>query len=288
MSRTTTRDRVAQIGDYRIERELRSEETGLVFLGTHMLLPRIAEVKVVHASHSWLRAAAVSVLREACLLEALSHPGIPRVYETGILPDKRPWSAFGRSDGTALTEHSIVAVSDLVPLIRDVADILAHAHTRGITHGKVTPDRILRIDRTALPSGNAASRGQASLSGAAFFPVLLRGWADATATDSPDAVSPLVDIYGLGAIAFSALAGKAPDGRRTAEHCPNAPAELTALIDRMLGKDVAAAEVRDCAGWLAATVELLPTKPRWTPVHGLGSDKLPVIDESILSIRFGK
>lgn len=269
MTRTTTRDRVAQIGDYRIERELRSEESGLVFLGTHMLLPRVAEVKVMHASHSWLRAAAVSVLREACLLEALSHPGIPRVYETGILPDKRPWSAFGRCDGAAMTENTIVAVSDLVPLIRDVADILAHAHARGVTHGKLATDRVLRVENGR-------------------FPVCLRGWADATTTDSPDAVSPLVDIYGLGAIAFRALAGVAPDGRHAAEHCPNAPAELTALIDRMLGKDVSAAEIRDCAGWLAATVELLPTKPRWTPVHGLGSDKLPVVDDSILSIRFGK
>src|SRR6185436_10436102 len=39
-----------RIGDYRIERELDTEETGVVYLGLHAVLPRRAAVKVMHAS----------------------------------------------------------------------------------------------------------------------------------------------------------------------------------------------------------------------------------------------
>ena len=260
MSRTSTRDRfpaASRLGDYRVEHELRSEDSGVVYLGTHIVLPRLAELKVMHADQGWLRAAAVSVLREACLLEALSHPGIPRVYECGVLPDRRPWSAFAHVKGTPL-DGGVLPISDVVPLLRDAGEILAHAHARGVTHGRVSVDTLVWVE-------------------GGRFPVCLRAWADATTQDSTDrAPRPFSDdVVALGRLAFRALTGETADGSSTGVRCPEAPAELTKLIDRMLARDVGAAEVHDCAGWLAATVELLPTKPRWTPVHGLGPEKLP-------------
>ena len=45
MSRTVTTDRLpmtARVGDYRIERELREEDTGIVYLAHHVVLPRAA------------------------------------------------------------------------------------------------------------------------------------------------------------------------------------------------------------------------------------------------------
>src|SRR5678816_1580451 len=90
---------------------------------------------------------AIRVLREACLLEALSHPGIPRVFECGILPDRRPWAAFERIDGATL--GSLIAsgpmtISDAVSVLRDVGDLLAHAHARGVVHCRLTVDAIVR------------------------------------------------------------------------------------------------------------------------------------------------
>jgi len=110
------------------------------------------------------------------------------------------------------------------------------------------------------------------------FPICLRAWADASVQDGTDRMPRPTsdDVAALGRLAYQALAGEAPDGASTAVRCPGAPAELTALIDRMLAREVGAAEVHDCAGWLAATVELIPAKPRWTPVHGVGPEKVPV------------
>ncbi len=263
MSRTSTRDRFApasRIGDYKLDRELRVEETGTVYFGTHLLLPREAEIKVMHGSHAWIREAAVSVLREACLLEALSHPGIPRVFECGVLADRRPWSAFAHVRGEPL-DDGVVAISDLVPILRDAGEILDHAHARGVTHGRVVAANLVRVD-------------------GGRFPLCLRGWSDATTRDSAEALDPSHDIRALGAIAFRALTGELPGGGSTADRCPNAPSELVTLIDRMLAREVAAAEVRDCANWLAATVELIPTRARWTPVHGVDPNKLPAGDDA--------
>src|SRR4029077_20104160 len=91
-------------------------------------------------------------------------------------------------------------------------------------------------------------------------------------------VDPSADVMGLGRIAAHALTGEPhPAAASVAPRCPGAPAELTALIDRMLAGTSTASEVRACAGWLAATVELMPAKTRWTPAHGIG-DKVPVTD----------
>ncbi len=81
MTRTTTSDRFppgARVGDYQIEREVAYEETAVVYLATHVVLPRKTYLKIAHPGS---RSAAVHLLREACILEALSHAGIPRVHE---------------------------------------------------------------------------------------------------------------------------------------------------------------------------------------------------------------
>ena len=103
----------ARVGDYRIDQELRSEDTGLVYAATHLVLPRRAAVKVMHPAHAYMRSLAVQILREACVLEALSHPGVPRVYECGVLDDKRPWVALELITGDTIAE---LVASEPLPL----------------------------------------------------------------------------------------------------------------------------------------------------------------------------
>src|SRR5678815_928881 len=94
MTRTKTSDRFepgARIGDYVVEREVAYEASAIAYFATHVVLPRQAHIKVAHPGP---RAAAIQLLREACILEALSHPGVPRVYECGVLADRRPWCSI--------------------------------------------------------------------------------------------------------------------------------------------------------------------------------------------------
>ncbi len=276
MSRTITGDRFiagARIGDYGIEQELGIEDTGMIYLGRHVVLPRHAAIKVMHASDAWIKSVAVQMLREACLVEALTHPGIPRVYECGVLPDKRPWTAFEHIDGDSigsLIAETPMAVADVVVLVRDVADILDHIHQRGIVHRRLTAEALIRTPTRRSP-------------------VAIRQWGNACTFDhdARTSVDPRDDVRELGKIAFRALTGTRPvTNGSTSERYPGAPHDVAMLVDNMLARDPSArpssAEVRDRAKWLADTLELVPAmdRPRWTPPHGLVDQVPAAIEEA--------
>jgi serine/threonine protein kinase len=285
VSRTTTGDRFiagSRIGDYTIEQELAIEETGMVYLGRHVVLPRHAAIKVMHSGEGWSKAVAVQMLREACLVEALSHPGIPRVYECGVLADKRPWTAFehidGESVGSLIAENPL-AVADVVVLIRDVSDILDHIHQRGIVLRKLKAESLIRTPRRR-------------------FPVAIRQWGHACTLDAnaDTHVEPRDDVHQLGKIAFRALTGsRAATNGSTYERFPGAPIDVAALVDSMMSGQhcPSSAEVRDRAKWLADTLELVPAidKPRWTPPRGLDESVVPTgIEDAApgFAIRIGR
>lgn len=276
MSRTTTGDRFiagSRIGDYTIEQEVGIEETGVVYLARHVVLPRHAAIKVMHGGDAWNKSVAVQMLREACLVEALSHPGIPRVYECGVLSDRRPWTAFehidGESVGSLITDTPL-AVADVVVLVRDVAEILDHIHQRGLVLRKLPAESLIRTPGRR-------------------FPFAIRQWGHACTLDAGGKaqVDARDDVRQLGKIAFRALTGERPaTNGSTSDRYPGAPRDVAALIDSMLsgqrGLCPSSAEVRDRAKWLADMLELVPAmdKPRWTPPHGL-DDKVTTIEDAI-------
>ncbi|MEO7735855.1 MAG: protein kinase [Kofleriaceae bacterium] len=282
MARTTTSDRFAagaRIGDYVVDHELAYEANAITYLATHVVLPRQAHIKVTHPGS---REAAVQLLREACILEALSHAGIPRVHECGVLGDRRPWAAIERMPGVTLERYAgggPLALSDLVVALRDVADILRHAHDRGVVHRRLTAAAIVRTQRRRSTYAIAA-------------------WGDACTLDTAGgiAVDPRDDVSALGEIAFRALTGASPDGAASAASlCPGAPPELIALLDQMLAEPVArpvATEVYDRALWLCDTLETpLLDRPRWTPAQGVVSEGVspaPASDGRGFTIRIAR
>lgn len=266
----------ARIGDYVIDQELAYEVNAIVYLATHVVLPRQAHIKVTHPGS---RDAAVQLLREACILEALSHGGIPRVHECGVLGDRRPWAAIERMPGVTFARFvgdGPLALSDLVVALRDVTDILRHAHDRGVVHRRLTADAIVRTQRRR--SGYA-----------------ICAWGDACTLDTAGGVTvdPRDDVAALGAIAFRALTGKpAEPAVSAAVHCPAAPPELLALIDQMLAEPVArplASDAYDRALWLCDTLEApLLERPRWTPPQGVVPEGVAAADRGGFAIRIGR
>ncbi|MBV8758412.1 MAG: hypothetical protein JO257_14090 [Deltaproteobacteria bacterium] len=257
-----------RIGDYRIEGERRVEETGVIYDATHLVLPRHAAIKVALG-----KSAAVQMLREACVLEALSHPGVPRVYECGVLPDKRPWVALEAIDGASLataTKDTPIAIADLAMVMRACADILAHAHARGVVHHRLDESIvILTPNRTS--------------------PVCVRGWGHVVAHDSQHAADPSSDILALGALAYRALL-RTPvgPGASAQRSCPEAPADLTKLIDEMLAADPkrrpTAADVSERAEWIAETMEA-PRARVSTPTAGMQPLKRSITPDVVVRIR---
>ena len=134
-----------RIGDYVIECVIPGGNADLTYQATHVLLPRRACLQILHPAFTGLTSVAVQLIREGCILEALHHLGVPRMYECGVLPDRRPWMATELVEGeplSALTQ--VLPVATVVGLVRDVAEILEHAHRRGVIHRNLRPEVIVQ------------------------------------------------------------------------------------------------------------------------------------------------
>jgi serine/threonine-protein kinase len=239
------------VGSYRIEHAV----GGGLFEARHAVLPRRALIKTVPDALGWVKPLRVAVLREACILEALQHAGIPRLYETGRLDDGRPWFAFEDVDGTPLDEAKLT-LPTLVALLRDMAEVLEHAHRRGVIHAGLRPDRIILTDRAFPICIDDWSSARTHDAGAAVPTVAGPRRYEAPELAAGDPIDDRADVFALGAIARERLPA-------------TTPALIAGLVEQMLAPDrwdrPSITEVRDA---LAAIPVSIP-RPRWTPPLGV-------------------
>jgi eukaryotic-like serine/threonine-protein kinase len=264
-----------RIGNYLVEHELGPTGSGVLLQARHQVLPRRAIIKVVHAAFAGESPYLVQTLREACILEAISHPGVPIVYESGLLRDRRPWFAFELIHGPTLEDLLVpraLAVHEVARVMRDLADILEHAHRRGVIHRGLRPDRVV-VTRHRR------------------FPLCIPDWSEAIAHDASASVPPpdgsrayvapelahqdaggaervdeRADMFALGAIAYRALTGTVPFNPVAANvpylaartRRPETPRGLATIIDSLLSVDrfdrPSASEVRTELGWLLGSL----------------------------------
>ena len=93
-----------RVGDYQILGRLVGRGPALAYEAIHVMLPRRVVLKVMPAYD--VRASGAGLLREACIVESIEHPGVPRLYECGVLPDRRAWIAFELVAGESLARTS--------------------------------------------------------------------------------------------------------------------------------------------------------------------------------------
>jgi hypothetical protein len=232
---------VDRIGDYSVEREIRREDGATTFKAVHLMLPRHAAVRVLSSDSKPL---ALQMMREACILEALCHPGIPRVFECGVLTDKhdkRPWFAMELVEGPTLADlcrEGPLGIAELVVAIRAMAEVIEHAHGRGVIHQRLGEGAVVRT-----PQRHAA--------------YTITGWGGVGTRDSGAGADQARDVHALGTIAFRALTASPHTPTASARAAaPSAPVELAELIDDMLAPErrPSAGEVRERTAWLADTV----------------------------------
>jgi predicted Ser/Thr protein kinase len=209
---------VRYFGDYEVHEELGRGGMGVVFRARQISLNRPVALKLIKAS---VLADEVDLRRfqnEAEAVALLDHAGIVPVYEVGEHDGQRYFS-MKLVEGGNLAEQ--IARSRANPraaaaVLAETAEAIHHAHMRGILHRDLKPANIL-IDGEGHPhvtDFGLAKRVEAEVEMTASGAIL-----GTPAYMSPEqangrrgSITTATDIYGLGAILYALLTGKAPFG----------------------------------------------------------------------------
>ena len=211
-------DHVRYFGDYEIFQELGRGGMGVVYLARQVTLNRQVALKMIRAG---VLAGDVELRRfqnEAEAVAQLDHPGIVPVYEVGEHLGQKYFSmklVGGASLAERLDEFKTEpqAAARLVAL---AADAVHHAHLRGILHRDLKPANIL-IDDQGRPNvtdfGLARKvEGDSELTQSGAILGTPAYMAPEQASGRRRAVTTAGDVYGLGAILYALLTGRAPFG----------------------------------------------------------------------------
>lgn len=245
-------------GRYDLRARISRGGMGTVWRARDERLDRDVAVKLLHpwiAEDADLRG---RFAREARLLAPLEHEHVVRLYDYGE-DGETPYLVMELVEGgslAALSRGRQLSWEEARDVCRPIAAALAYAHARGIVHRDLTPSNVLveapggrvvvtdfGLARLVRSATSLTTRGLLLGTPEYWSPEQARGADSGTATD----------LYALGCIAFALLAGRPPfegddrlavglrraheDAPSLAVIVPEAPAEATALVERLLAGD---------------------------------------------------
>ena len=210
--------RVRYFGDYEIRRELGRGGMGVVFEARQISLNRPVALKMIRAGVLADEAELRRFQNEAEAVALLDHPGIVPVHEVGehggqryfsmkLVPGDSLAGRLGRYRGDPRVAAGLVA---------ELAEAVHHAHVRGILHRDLKPANIL-IDEQGHPhvtDFGLAKRveGDAELTQSGAILGTPAYMAPEQATGHRASITTATDVYGLGAVLYALLSGRAPFG----------------------------------------------------------------------------
>jgi len=216
--RTGTQHEV--VGRYRLIRELGTGGMGAVWLAerTDGLLNRPVALKLPH--RAWgCQLLAERMAREREILAALNHSNIATLYDAGIADDGQPFLALEYVAGEPIDvycETRRLPLRKRLQLFLQVADAVAHAHTKLIVHRDLKPSNILvtGAGQVRLLDFGIAKLLEESAPGRANL-TELSGQALTPNYAAPEQIlgEPLTvaaDVYSLGVILYELLTSTRP------------------------------------------------------------------------------
>ncbi|MBK6534517.1 MAG: serine/threonine protein kinase, partial [Deltaproteobacteria bacterium] len=250
---------------YLVVRKLGEGGMGRVYEAEHTLVKRRMAIKCLHAQYASNSDVLGRFLREAQAAGSIGNEHIVDVIDMGRMADGAPFMALefldGRDLADVLKEFGQLPIGRAVRVMRQVCDAVGAAHERGIVHRDLKPENVFLIARGANPDfvkvldfGIAKFLSGESGGGRTGTGVMV---------GTPEYMSPeqiedtknvdhRSDLYALGVILYTALAGRPPFrtesiAKLAYEVCtlppppirdarPDLPPALAAVIEQLLAK----------------------------------------------------
>jgi non-specific serine/threonine protein kinase/serine/threonine-protein kinase len=157
-------------------------------------------------------------------LALMNHPAIAQVFNSGILPDGRPYFVMEYVEGLPITRYcddSRMKLSDRLALFQRVCEGIQHAHHRGVMHRDLKPANILVTIQDGKPAPKVIDFGIAKATGPqltekTFFTSLgeFMGTPDYISPEQADRggvdIDTRSDVYSLGVVLYELVVGALP------------------------------------------------------------------------------
>ncbi len=201
-------------GRYRLVEQIGRGGMGRVYHAHDDVLDRQVAVKLLDEPSTGRADPGQVGLAEASAAAHLAHPGIARIFDTGV----DAGTAFivmelvsGRTLRELLDERKALPVANAVALAAGLADALDYAHRHNVVHCDVKPHNVVvgpdgapkLIDfgiARAVSSTNSASSSEIKGSAPYMAPEQAEG----------KPIDGRTDVYALGAVLFEMLTGRPP------------------------------------------------------------------------------
>jgi serine/threonine-protein kinase len=231
-----------KLGEYRVDSVLGEGGMGIVFKGEQLLIKKTVAIKVLKRALAAESSFASRLLDEARAVNAIHHPAIIDAFGFGQTPDGRPYIVMefvqGEPLDARLAAKGTQSVEETLKLLLAVLAPLEAAHSARVIHRDLKPSNVF-LQR--LPDGtdfpklldfglaryvDAKGRGTGIVGTPAYM-------APEQAKDGD--ITPAVDLYALGCLAYELLSGRPPFEGATLwaileQHLTATPRPLTSLL----------------------------------------------------------
>jgi eukaryotic-like serine/threonine-protein kinase len=270
----------AKAGPWIVERELGRGGMGSVYGVHHEEIGKRAALKVMHRRLVTTQSAE-RMLVEARVVNQVGHPNIVDIFETGTLPDGRPYIVMERLEGVPLAvraDEGKILPDQVISILLQICDALIAAHAARVVHRDLKLDNVFLIDNPddpQYPRVKLLDWGIAKIISADVRHTIegqLVGTPQYLAPEQARgaAVSAQTDVYSLGVMAFELFLEQLPFEAETSaeimamhlratppapsELWPEIPPGLENLLLAMLAKDP---DARPTMLTVAHTLELV-------------------------------
>jgi serine/threonine protein kinase len=206
-----------EVAEYRIEELIGRGGMATVYGGVHPVIGKKAAIKVLNPEISDA-ALQERFIREAQVVNRISHPNIVDIFATGTLPDGRMYLVMEWIEGETLEQRMIdrsLNVGDLLGILDQLCAALQAAHEKGVIHRDIKSQNVmLQRDTESLMRVKLLDFGIAKLNDtiAKTRPGAILGTPHYISPEQilGEPVTSATDVYALGVLAYEMFTGRLP------------------------------------------------------------------------------